>query len=84
MTVTVHVLLGDNGYDGTEVLGVYTSRRQAYEAAASYAGDFAQDGFLVERRVLDSDAQEGFLEGFTERLVLDSNSTSSMTGLAHS
>ena len=84
MTVTVHVLLGDNGYDGREVLGVYTSRRQANEAAANYAGDFAQEGFLVERRVLDTAAQEGFLEGFTERLVLDGDLTYSMTGLAHS
>ena len=83
MEVFVHVLLGDNGYDGREVLGVYASHRAAYEAAVSYTGDFASEGFLVERRELGAAALEGFLEGFTQKLDLGTDLTYSMTGLAH-
>jgi hypothetical protein len=64
----VFVLLGDNGYDGQEVLGVYESQQSAFQAALHYAGDFANEGYVVERRELGAAAQAGFLENFRERL----------------
>jgi hypothetical protein len=66
----VYVLLGDMGYDGQEVLGVYASRLEAIDAAVVYQGDFAREGYLVEQRELGAAAQEGFLSGRVERLVL--------------
>jgi hypothetical protein len=62
------VLLGDAGYDGLEVLGVYESRDLALEAGESYAGDYEFEGFVVERRLVGAPAQEGFLESFRERV----------------
>jgi hypothetical protein len=82
----VYVLLGDNGYDGREVLGVYDSVSAMADAARAYQGDFASEGFLFETRQLNTTAEEGFLAGFTERLELGNVKeylAHSMTGLAH-
>jgi len=66
----IYVLLGDNGYDGREVLGVYDSVSAMADAARAYQGDFAAEGFVFETRELNVPAAEGFLSGLTERLEL--------------
>jgi hypothetical protein len=66
----VYVLIGDEGYEGTEVLGVYESHSQAVEAAREYTGDFECHGFLVETRVIGAPAEEGWDADFRERVVL--------------
>lgn len=66
----VYVLIGDEGYDGTEVLGVYESQSQAVDAAREYTGDFGSHGFFVETRVVGSPPEEGWDSYFRERVVL--------------
>jgi hypothetical protein len=66
----VYVLLGDEGCDGTEVLGVYESRSQAVEAAREYTGDFSTYGFFVESRVIGAPPEEGWDARFQESVVL--------------
>ena len=66
----VFVLLGNNGYDGEDVLGVYATVSDMADAARAYQGDFASEGFLFEMRVIGAAAAEGFMESYREELVL--------------
>jgi len=66
----VYVLIADEGYDGTEVLGVYESRSQAVEAAREYTGVFGDYGFFVETRVIGAPAEDRWDADFRERVEL--------------
>jgi len=69
----LYVLLGNGGYDGLDVLGVYASKEDARLAAREYefAYDHGYEGFVVETRQVGAPAKDGFLEPFREHLVLD-------------
>jgi len=64
------VLIGDDGYDGETVLGVYASVPEMADAARAYTGSFATEGFLFEHRVVGAPAEDGFIESMRGRLVL--------------
>ena len=65
----VYVLIGDEGREGTEVLGVYASYSQAVDAARGYTGDFGTYGFFVETRVVGSAPEEGWDSRFQDRVI---------------
>jgi len=66
----LYVLLGDRGWDGREVLGIYDSVSAMADADRAYEGDFASEGFVFETLHVNQPAEEGFLSGRTERLEL--------------
>lgn len=67
----VYVLIGDCGYDGQEVLGVYVSRADAVAAADRYDGKFADEGFFIETREVGAEPKEGFWSSFQEHYSVD-------------
>ena len=69
------VLIGDDGFGGDAVLGVYDSRESCLSVAKQYQSEVTEDDpsfdrYLVERRVVGARPQWGFLESFREVLFV--------------